>query len=91
MARAHYPLPFAESLLKHRLDALGQIVEVQIPKLFFHGDKDRIVPIKLGRQLFEAAPNPKEFVVLPGAGHNDTYFVGGAEYFKKIDSFFARL
>jgi len=91
MARAHYPLPFAETLLKHRLDAVGQIVQVRVPILFFHGDKDSIVPIELGRKLFEAAPNPKEFVVIPGAGHNDTYFVGGQDYFKKIDSFFKSL
>jgi fermentation-respiration switch protein FrsA (DUF1100 family) len=91
MARAHYPLPFAESLLKHRLNAVDRIIEVRIPKLFFHGDRDRIVPIKLGRQLFEAAPNPKEFIVLSGAGHNDTYFVGGPDYFNKIESFFASL
>jgi fermentation-respiration switch protein FrsA (DUF1100 family) len=91
MARAHYPLPFAETLLKHRLNALDEIVQVRVPILFFHGDRDRIVPIKLGRKLFEAAPNPKEFVVLPGAGHNDTYFVGGQGYFKKIESFLARL
>ena len=91
MARAHYPLPFAETLLKHRLDAVGQIVQVRVPILFFHGDKDSIVPIELGRKLFEAAPNPKEFVVIPGAGHNDTYFVGGQDYFKKIDSFFNSL
>jgi fermentation-respiration switch protein FrsA (DUF1100 family) len=71
MARAHYPL----------------IDQVRAPILFFHGDKDRIVPIRLGRGLFEAAPNPKEFVVLPGAGHNDTYFVGGQDYFKKIENF----
>ncbi len=91
MARAHYPLPFAETLLEHRLNALGQIAKVLVPILFFHGDKDRIVPIKLGRKLFDAAPNPKEFVILPGAGHNDTYFVGGNNYFKKIESFFASL
>jgi fermentation-respiration switch protein FrsA (DUF1100 family) len=91
MARAHYPLPFAETLLKHRLNALDEIVQVRVPILFFHGDQDKIVPIKLGRKLFKAAPNPKEFVILPGAGHNDTYFVGGQDYFKKIESFFARL
>jgi fermentation-respiration switch protein FrsA (DUF1100 family) len=91
MARAHYPLPFAETLLKHRLNALDEIVQVRVPILFFHGDQDKIVPIKLGRKLFKAAPNPKEFVILPGAGHNDTYFVGGQDYFRKIESFFARL
>lgn len=91
MARAHYPLPFAESLLKHRLNAVGEIDQVRAPILFFHGDKDRIVPIRLGRGLFEVAPNPKEFVVIPGAGHNDTYFVGGEDYFKKIENFFNSL
>jgi fermentation-respiration switch protein FrsA (DUF1100 family) len=53
MARAHYPLPFAESLLKHRLNAVGEIDQVRAPILFFHGDKDRIVPIRLGRGLFD--------------------------------------
>ena len=91
MARSHYPLPFAETLLKHRLNAVGEIIQVRVPILFFHGDKDRIVSIKLGQKLFEAAPNPKEFVLIPRAGHNDTYFVGGPDYFKKIESFFDSL
>jgi len=87
MARAHYPLPFAESLLKNRLNAVGEIDQVRAPILFFHGDKDRIVPIRLGRGLFEAAPNPKEFVIIPGAGHNDTFYVAGKDYFDKLESF----
>ena len=91
MAGAHYPLPFAERMLKHRLNAVGQIGGVHVPVLFFHGDNDKIVPIRLGRALYEAAPNPKEFVVIPGAGHNDTYFIGGQGYFNKIEDFFSRL
>ena len=91
MARAHYPLPFAERLLNHRLNAVGQISRVRVPILFFHGDNDRIVPIRLGRELYEAAPTPKEFVVLPGAGHNDTYLIGGQGYFNKIEDFFEKL
>jgi hypothetical protein len=91
MARAHYPLPFAESLLKHRLNAVGEIDQVRAPILFFHGDKDRIVPIRLGRGLFEAAPNPKEFIIIPGAGHNDTYYVAGKDYFDKLESFLGTL
>jgi fermentation-respiration switch protein FrsA (DUF1100 family) len=66
-------------------------VQVRAPILFFHGDKDRIVPIRLGRGLFEVAPNPKEFVVLAGAGHNDTYFMGGQGYFNKIEDFLGKL
>ena len=91
MAGAHYPLPFAERILKHRLNAVGEIGGVHVPVLFFHGDNDMIVPIRLGRALYEAAPNPKEFVVIPGAGHNDTYYVAGADYFNKIEAFLEKL
>ena len=66
------------------MDKIGKVTS---RILFFHGDKDDIVPISLGRELFEAAPEPKEFVVIPGAGHNDTYFVAGPEYFRKFRSF----
>jgi hypothetical protein len=91
MAGAHYPLPFAERLFKHRLNAVGEIAQVRAPILFIHGNDDKIVPIRLGRQLYEAAPNPKEFVTLPGAGHNDTYFIGGKEYFDKVVAFLDKL
>ncbi len=91
MARAHYPLPFAERLLANRLNAVGEIAQVRVPVLFFHGDDDRIVPIRLGRELYDAAPNPKEFVTLTGAGHNDTYVVGGKGYFDKFRAFCEKL
>ena len=91
MARAHYPLPFAERLLKHRLNAVGEIHRVRAPILFFHGDNDSIVPIRLGRELYETAPNPKEFVIIPGAGHNDTFYVAGEEYFDKLEVFLGNL
>ena len=87
MARSLYPLPFTDRLLGHRLNAMGKISRIRVPVIFFHGDQDGTVPIQLGRQLYEAAPEPKEFVTLPGAGHNDTYIVGGQAYFNKIEVF----
>jgi hypothetical protein len=91
MASTHYPLPFAERLLGHRLNAGEKIARVQIPILFFHGDSDNVVPIRLGRALYQAAPNPKEFVVIQGAGHNDTYIIGGEKYFDRLEAFIRRL
>lgn len=91
MARAHYPLPFAERWLEDRLNAAGEIGRVKAPILFIHGDKDRVVPIRLGRKLHDAAPHPKEFYRIRGAGHNDTYLVGGKEYFKQIQTFLDKL
>ena len=91
MARAHYPLPFVERRLKHRLNAAGEIGGLKVPILFIHGDTDRIVPIRLGQKLYESAPYPKEFYTIAGAGHNDTYIVGGKRYFNKIQTFLDKL
>jgi fermentation-respiration switch protein FrsA (DUF1100 family) len=91
MAKAHYSLSVLERWLNHRLDAASKIAGVRVPILFFHGDQDRIVPILLGRKLYEAAPQPKEFVVIPGAGHNDTYWVMGKNYFAKLQAFLDKL
>jgi len=35
-------------------------------EIFFHGDRDRIVPFELGRRLFAAAPEPKAFETIAG-------------------------
>ena len=91
MARAHYLLPGLERWLKDRLNATDEIRRLRAPVIFFHGDRDDIVPIELGRRLYALAPEPKEFVVLPGAGHNDTYWAGGNLYFGKLKEFLARL
>ncbi len=87
MAAAHYPLPGLRKALAGRLNSLGEIDKVSAPLLFFHGDRDEVVPYELGRELYRAAPAPKEFVTIPGAGHNDTYFVAGQGYFVKFKSF----
>jgi uncharacterized protein len=91
MAAVHFPLPVPGRLLQNRLNALDKIARIKAPILFFHGDLDTIVPIDLGRELFNAATAKKEFVTISGAEHNDTYFVGGPEYFNKIRSFIESL
>lgn len=79
-------LPFA-SLLRDRFASDRKIDELRAPLLFFHGDRDGIVPHALGRKLFERAPEPKRFETLEGAGHNDTTLVGGRPYFETIGRF----
>jgi len=67
--------------------SVERIERVRAPLLFFHGDRDEIVPIELGRALFAAAPEPKRFEVIAGAGHNDTVQVGGRAYLARIGAF----
>jgi pimeloyl-ACP methyl ester carboxylesterase len=58
------------------------------PVLVFHGDRDTLVPIAQGRQLFEKIPGPKEFVETPGATHVQSYAVMGRAYEEKVVDFF---
>ena len=80
-------LPLAAPFVRGRFDSENKIASLRAPLLFFHGDRDEIVPHRLGRQLFEAAPEPKTFVTIEGAGHNDTTTVGGRPYFEHIGRF----
>ena len=79
MARVHYW--FAPSaLVRTRMDNESKIGRVTLPTLFLHGDRDRIVPLDHSRRLFELAAQPEHFHIVAGAGHNDTYLVGGELY-----------
>jgi fermentation-respiration switch protein FrsA (DUF1100 family) len=61
-----------------------------MPKLFIHGTMDTLIPYTLGRKLYKGAAQPKEFYSIVGAGHNNTFQVGGREYFDTIKEFILR-
>ena len=48
-----------------------RIQRVTAPLLILHGDRDGVVPIVLGEQLFKLANEPKRLVRIAGADHND--------------------
>jgi fermentation-respiration switch protein FrsA (DUF1100 family) len=84
-------LPFVGPLVIHSFDSLSSIGAVTAPKLFIHGDRDDIVPIRLGQKLFEAAHQPKTFWAVPGAGHNDLVEVAGPKYRETLHSLYSTL
>jgi hypothetical protein len=86
MAAHHYRI-VPRFLVRLQLDNLATMGRVHCPVLIFHGTADRIVPIDLGRRLAEAVPGPVEFVMIEGAGHNETYDVGGRAYRDKLAQF----
>ncbi len=86
MAAEILPSPLA-ALIPASFDNLAKIGSVRCPILFVHGDRDEVVPYAQGRRLFDAAPEPKSFLTLPGARHNDTYMAGGERYFRCLREF----
>ena len=88
MAKRVYPFfPGIGLLARTKLDSLAKIGDVKSPIMILHGDRDDIVPISMGKELFEAANPPKRFYTIEGAGHNDTYAVGGTAYYEALASF----
>lgn len=73
-----------------KLNTQGYVANLNTPKLFIHGTMDNIIPYTLGRELYKAAAQPKEFYSIVGAGHNNTWRVGGKKYFDAIKEFVVR-
>ena len=90
MAGRAYPFLPATLLtapLRSRFDSLAKIADVHTPVMVLHGDMDDIVPFEEGRKLYEAANQPKRFYTIKGAAHNDTYVIGGSDYFDALKAF----
>jgi pimeloyl-ACP methyl ester carboxylesterase len=52
------------------LDALKV---TKIPILFLHGDADRFVPVEMTLANYEACASEKRLLIVPGAGHGESY------------------
>ncbi len=89
VAKAHYGGLPVHWLLGADYRVLDRLPYLTLPKLIVHGDRDEIVPLALGRQVFEAAREPKQFYLVTGADHNDVPFVGGRPYFLALKAFIA--
>lgn len=87
MARLLFPVPGLKKILAGRLDSATRIKSVRCPIMVLHGDADDVVPFRLGRELFQAAPEPKQFVTLPGASHKNTYLIDSETYFSRLGTF----
>jgi len=89
-ARAFPWLP-VRWLMHTRLDSLGKIARYRGPLLQSHGDADTIIPFQFGQRLYEAATaasEPKRFIPLPGADHNDPL---PPFYFEALEKFLDEL
>jgi hypothetical protein len=73
MAQRQFPYFPARWLVIDRFDSLAKIGSIPTPLLILHGARDAIVPVDLGRRLFDAANEPKALHVFPEAGHVDLY------------------
>src|SRR5690606_5603044 len=70
LARKMYFFVPVDLLLLDRFENRRKIAGIKAPKLIVTGENDNIVPPENSLILFEAAPEPRYHISLPGAGHN---------------------
>jgi fermentation-respiration switch protein FrsA (DUF1100 family) len=84
VAAYHFPWLPVRWLMQTRLDSAALIGRYHGPLFQAHGDADTVVPLEFGRRLFEAANQPKHFLLLPGHDHNDPMPMG---YYNALAAF----
>ncbi len=90
VAERHYPFLPVRWLMRTSFRSADTLHTLDRPSLHLHGDRDDIIEQDLGRELYEAAAGPKEWYSIAGAGHNDTFIVGGEAYLSLVAAFIRR-
>lgn len=87
-AMASRVVPLLGPLFADGFDTAAKVGSVDAPVLVIHGTEDGVVPHGLGKEVFTAASNPKQFWSLEGAGHNDLLASAASAYIPRLRSFY---
>ncbi|HEY1242443.1 MAG TPA: alpha/beta fold hydrolase [Bryobacteraceae bacterium] len=77
-------------IITERFDSLSKIGSIRLPKLILQGDSDTMVPPVMARQLYDAAPEPKQIALIPGGGHENSAVVNPTVYFAALNAFLSQ-
>lgn len=89
MAEKIYPFLPVRLLSRFNYNTLEYLRSVVCPVLIAHSPQDEIVPFAHGQALYEAAPEPREFIELEG-GHNDGFIFMREAWMRALSEFMAR-
>jgi fermentation-respiration switch protein FrsA (DUF1100 family) len=78
-------------LLRDHYRVTEAVQAASVPLLVVLAGDDAIVPPALGRQVYDAAPQPKRLIEIDGAGHNDRAVLDGDQMIAAIADFVAAL
>lgn len=84
------PVLFALSVFAtYRLPTAEYAARAGCPVLVMHGDADGVIPVRNGRALHDALPEPKRFEVIRGGDHNDLVPPDPRRYWAAVNGFVA--
>lgn len=77
---SQFPDETLDQMLTQHWNSLSRIGEVRQPLLVIHGTEDRLVPIAMGRTIFDGAGSrEKRFVEIPGRAHSGLWTIDGQQ------------
>ena len=71
-------------LSRIHFDTIAIVSELDVPVSVAHGKRDRIVPFRMGMEVFRSARCKGSLLAVDGAGHNDLPQVAGEEYWRWV-------
>lgn len=91
VAAVHYPFLPTSLFLRDRYPNRDRVSGLHVPVLVMAGSADSVVPLAQSKRVYEAAGEPKEFVVFDGADHNDFELTAGEELVATVAEFLERV
>jgi pimeloyl-ACP methyl ester carboxylesterase len=73
------------ALSRVHYDTEARVKRLDTPVWVAHGERDFVIPSRMGRALFAAARVPGRLLLVPTAGHNDVAESGGEAYWHWLD------
>ncbi len=89
MASSIFPLLPSGLFVRTSYDNRSLMKDIKAPLLIAHSRHDEIIPFSHGRELYELATDPKDFLEMKG-GHNDGFIVSGSSYVDGLRAFLDR-
>lgn len=78
-----YPIPLGV-FAGGGLDTLRWTNASRLPTLVLHGRQDRVIPFRLGKELYDGLTGPKEFLISDRAGHSEIPYVEGERFYTTL-------
>jgi len=66
-------------------ETITKVRALDVPVSVAHGDRDVIIPLAMGRAVYDAARRKGDWLLVRGAGHNDVAAIGGDAYWRWIE------
>ena len=69
------------------ITTISAMQNTSVPILFIHGSDDKFVPIRMTYENYKACKSPKRLLVVPGAGHGQSYYCEKENYENAVRAF----